>query len=82
MNIREKLNRRDVELMWTILGYRKEGKHEEADVLYSERVGVWAALDKLNKGYEPLDDEALAKAEDYNYYDSVATEKLEGWEEE
>jgi hypothetical protein len=30
-------------------------------------------------GYEPLDDEALAKAEDYNYYDSVATEKLEGW---
>jgi len=35
--------------------------------------------------HEPLDDDdddALAKAEDYNYYDSVATEKLEGWGEE
>lgn len=42
---------------------------------------------QLDKGYEPLDDEpvddeALAKAEDYNYYDSVATARLEGWEEE
>jgi hypothetical protein len=31
MNIREKLNHRDVELMWTILGYKKEGKQKEAD---------------------------------------------------
>ena len=35
--------------------------------------------DHLN---ESLDDDALAKAEDYNYYDSVAIEKLEGWGEE
>ena len=57
MNIREKLNHRDVELMWTILGYRKEGKQKEADEAYAERVRVWAALDKLDKGYEPLEEE-------------------------